>query len=162
MSKKSTGKQNNDVVQEMTQRQRILLRIACRELKVRVDDVIRGKNRKKDVLLAKHIVMYILRERWGLSYGKIGSFFMPNGNGKNKTMNHTSVMYAVERIKNDMELGYDDTTSVYQNTCKYLDKTIAEEVPPTKIIITVNDDFNHERLAEIFKTHYGNLKYEIG
>jgi hypothetical protein len=162
MSKKSTGKQNNVVVQGMTQRQRILLKITCREMNVNMDEVVYGGSREKNIILAKYMMMYILKQRWRLSYAYIGRMFISNGRKGKRLMDHTSAMHAVERIEREMELGYDDVVEPYKRIMSFLDTTIEKEVPATKIIISINEDFDHSNLLELLKTHYSKLQYEIG
>lgn len=52
--------------------------------------VIRGKKRTKDIVLARHIAMYILKKDVRLSYVEIGKWF--------SNRDHTSVMHAISKI----------------------------------------------------------------
>jgi hypothetical protein len=163
MSNKSTGKQNNVVVQGMTQRQRILLKITCREIGVGMDDVVYGGSREKNVILAKHMMMYLLKQRWGLSYAYISKMFIANSKKGKRLMDHTSAMHGVERIERELALGYDNVVTPYNRICSFLENTSEKQVVGSnKITITVNDDFHYERLIKVLNTHYRNLKYEIG
>ena len=56
---------------------------------------IRGKSRNKNIMLARHISIYLASELTSYSLSEIGKVM----NGKD----HTTIMYSVEKIKSIME-----------------------------------------------------------
>ena len=65
---------------------------------ISVDDIT-GTKRNGKIVLARQIAMYILKDKYGLAYKKIGTFF----GGKD----HTTVMSSVEKIENEMKVNAD-------------------------------------------------------
>ena len=61
---------------------------------VKIDDLI-GKKRKKEIVHPRQIAMYLARELTDISFPKIGEEF-----GKR---NHTTVMHAYEKVKEELE-----------------------------------------------------------
>ena len=57
-------------------------------------EAILSKSRRAEFVLLRHVAMYLLRTRYGYSFPRIARYF-----GRD----HTSVMYAVERVE-DMVL----------------------------------------------------------
>lgn len=145
----------------MTERQRILLRLVCKEMNVEEDDVLYGGSRKKSIVVARHLTMYILKKHWGLSYAEVGNMFLSKGKKGIRTMDHSSVINAIRKMDNALEIGYDFIKIPYNQVLSFLQSTIEKEVAPTKILITINEDFNHEGLLKVLNTHYSKLKYEI-
>ena len=60
---------------------------------------ITGTKRQSKIVLARQIAMYILKNKYGLAYKKIGSFF----GGKD----HSTVMSSVEKIENEIKQNSD-------------------------------------------------------
>ena len=58
-----------------------------------------GNKRKGNIVLARQIAMYILKNNYGLAYKKIGSFF----GGKD----HSTVISSVEKIENELKFNSD-------------------------------------------------------
>ena len=61
---------------------------------VSIADIL-GTSRNAQIVLPRHITMYILKKKYDLSYSKIGSIL--NG------MNHTSVMSGYNKIAAELE-----------------------------------------------------------
>jgi len=59
------------------------------------EQLIYDKTRKKEVIKPRQIIMYILREEFGISYPAIGD--------KLGGRDHTTVMHSCEKIKNDIK-----------------------------------------------------------
>jgi chromosomal replication initiator protein len=59
------------------------------------EQLIYDKTRKKEVIKPRQIIMYILREEFGISYPAIGE--------KLGGRDHTTVMHSCEKIKNDIK-----------------------------------------------------------
>lgn len=59
------------------------------------DDII-GNKRQSNIVIARQIAMYVLKNKYGLAYKKIGSLF----NGKD----HTTVMSSVAKIEKDYKV----------------------------------------------------------
>jgi len=57
---------------------------------------IQNKSRKKDIVLARHISMWLIRDILGLTYKEIGSFF--------KNRDHSTVITAIEKIDIKMRM----------------------------------------------------------
>ena len=53
--------------------------------------IIKGKKRAKEIVLARHIAMYLLKQDVQLSYVEVGKWF--------SNRDHTSVMHAVKKIE---------------------------------------------------------------
>ncbi|WP_051677954.1 helix-turn-helix domain-containing protein [Mycoplasmopsis opalescens] len=77
---------------------------------------ILGKSRRKEIIIARHIAMYIVREQLKMSFDHIGMFF---GN-----RDHTTVINAFEKIRNEKE-----------DPSKSIDKAI----------ITISDNVFHNK-----------------
>jgi chromosomal replication initiator protein len=60
---------------------------------------ITGNKRQSKIVLGRQIAMYILKNKYGLAYKKIGSFF----GGKD----HSTVITSVEKIENEIKLNGD-------------------------------------------------------
>jgi len=58
-----------------------------------------GKSRKADLVAARHVAMYLLREELGLQLVKVGELM----GGRD----HTTVMHGVEKIKGEVETDKD-------------------------------------------------------
>lgn len=61
---------------------------------ISIEDIL-GNKRNSNIVLARHIAMYILKNKFGLAYKKIGSLF----GGKD----HSTVMASVEKITNELK-----------------------------------------------------------
>lgn len=71
---------------------KIICRV-CEFYKVDIEDLF-SKNRKKDVSFARHVCMYILKDRNGLSLSRIARMF---------NRDHTSVLYGVNKIMAEIQ-----------------------------------------------------------
>lgn len=63
-----------------------------------------GKSRKADLVKARHIAMFLLREELGTQLVKVGELF----GGRD----HTTVMHAVEKIKQEVDINQEIRSSV--------------------------------------------------
>lgn len=74
-------------------------------------ELILGKSRNKDVVLARQTAMYLCRDLLGLSLAQVGSFFAGR--------DHSSVLYAIKKIKNiqDNDKVTNNTLSQLKNLC---------------------------------------------
>jgi len=63
-----------------------------------------GKSRKADLVKARHIAMYLLREELGTQLTKVGELF----GGRD----HTTVMHAVEKIKREVDINQETRNKV--------------------------------------------------
>ena len=66
-----------------------VLQAVCQRFGISIQDIL-GKQRSREVLMARQIAMYLLREKTGLSLQQIGQMF-----GKN----HSTVLHAYNRVK---------------------------------------------------------------
>lgn len=57
---------------------------------------LQSKSRRKDIVLARHISMWLIRDMLGFTYKEIGNFF--------KGRDHSTVITAIERIDNQMKV----------------------------------------------------------
>ncbi|WP_417334908.1 helix-turn-helix domain-containing protein [Halobacteriovorax marinus] len=71
---------------------KIICRV-CEFYKVDVEDLF-SKNRKKEVSFARHVCMYILKDRNGLSLSRIARLF---------NRDHTSVLYGVNKVMAEIQ-----------------------------------------------------------
>lgn len=75
----------------------IVVKDVCRRYDLSVDD-LKSECRKRDLVFPRHLAMYLIKQRTGLSLSKIGEMF---------NRDHTSVMHAIRTIQN-----YIDTDSL--------------------------------------------------
>jgi hypothetical protein len=68
-------------------------RLVAASFGVTTGDIL-GKSRKRDIVLARQVVMYFLHETFGISYPKIGAVL---------DRDHTTCLHAVEKIKQLIE-----------------------------------------------------------
>jgi chromosomal replication initiator protein len=66
-----------------------ILRVTAEQFRVAVDD-LRSKGRRQELVLARQVAMYLIREMTDHSYPEIGQFF----GGRD----HSTVMYAVQKV----------------------------------------------------------------
>jgi chromosomal replication initiator protein len=71
-----------------------ILRITAEHYKVAVDD-LRSKGRRQELVIARQVAMYLIREMTNHSYPEIGQFF----GGRD----HSTVMYAVQKVAELMQ-----------------------------------------------------------
>lgn len=76
-----------------------LVATTCRYLHVNEDD-LRKKTRKKEVVYARHISMYLLKNFTTMTYKSIGILM---GN-----RDHTTCIYACNLVFDQLSLGYDN------------------------------------------------------
>ena len=74
-------------------------------------ELILGKSRNKDAVMARQMAMYLCRDLLGLSLAQVGSFFMGR--------DHSSVLYAIKKIKEiqDSDKVTNNTLSQLKNLC---------------------------------------------
>ncbi|RMG66695.1 MAG: chromosomal replication initiator protein DnaA [Calditrichaeota bacterium] len=77
-------------------------------------DVLRSRSRKREVVLARQIAMYLVRELTGESLARIGYHF--------SDVHHSSVLYAFRRIQTQMQQSPMLRTTVQQIRSKILEK----------------------------------------
>jgi len=80
----------------------IIIATICKWYGIR-EDLIRGKDRSKNISNVRHICMYIIRKKCNLSHKQIGVLF--------NNRDHTTVMSAIEKINN--KLKHDDNLRNY-------------------------------------------------
>lgn len=73
------------------------LLIVAAELFLTTPDEILGKDRTQNVVLARQVVAWVARERWGLSFPALGRLL-----GKR---DHTTIMSSVRKIAREVERG---------------------------------------------------------
>lgn len=73
---------------------RRVISVVGNKTKVSTGDIL-GKNRQKDLVIARQIVMYLLREEFKFSLVSIGESL----GGRD----HTTIMHGVEKIKSDIK-----------------------------------------------------------
>lgn len=66
--------------------------------------ILKGKGRSQRFVLPRHIAMFILKQDLNIAYTEIGMFF----GGRD----HTTVMHAVEKIENEMNISKEVQTNV--------------------------------------------------
>lgn len=69
-----------------------VISVICKKMGLKNKDVV-GKSRKAEIVKARHIAMYILREEMGIQLVRVAKLM-----GRN---DHTTVMHAVEKIKGE-------------------------------------------------------------
>ena len=72
----------------------VILNISAKYLRCRVEDLV-GTRRTKQIVAARHVSMYVMREVADLSYPQIGEIF----GGKD----HTTVIHATKKIEEKMQ-----------------------------------------------------------
>jgi chromosomal replication initiator protein len=69
-----------------------IIKTTCEVLSIEIDDFM-GKNRKKDVCEARHIVCYILVKKLGLTLGNTGLKYLGN-------RDHSTVINSIRKFNN--------------------------------------------------------------
>ena len=82
---------------------KIICRV-CEFYKVDIEDLF-SKNRKKDVAFARHVCMYILKDRNGLSLSRIARLF---------NRDHTSVLYGVNKVMAEIQSNKDIRKDIHE------------------------------------------------
>jgi chromosomal replication initiation ATPase DnaA len=95
---KHNGAKRPDSVTKLPER---IVHMVCEELGVDPKDATESLTRKAEIILARHIIMYLLKKHTPLTYLAIGSMFKGRRVGGKK--DHTTVIHAVESIKNRMD-----------------------------------------------------------
>ncbi len=67
----------------------LIIEIICKKYNAK-SSIIKSASRLKEVTIVRHICMYVLREKFQMSYGEIGKYF--------NNRDHSSVMSAIKRI----------------------------------------------------------------
>lgn len=85
------------------------INIDAEELMYRVEyitgitiEMMRGKKKNKEIVMARHIAMYLIREFTPLNLSMIGRYF---------NRDHASVIHAVKKIKYEKEI-YQDVQDI--------------------------------------------------
>ncbi len=78
---------------------------------ISVDDII-GKKRTANIVLARHIAMYILKNKYGLSYKKIGSLF--------SNRDHSTIISGCEKIEHELKTN-EEVKLAYDTIMKKID-----------------------------------------
>lgn len=90
----------------------LILQVVCDYFQVKLHDMV-GSSRKKNISAPRHIAMYLIRDFTDMPYKDIAEQF----GGRD----HSSVMYAISKVKNDLQ-----TDSNVQNSINFLMKKIRE------------------------------------
>lgn len=115
-------------------------------------------DRRRRIILAKHITMYILKKRYGYTFGEIGRMFTVNGE---KKMHHTSVMHGYRSIQNGLDIKDDVVVIPYNEVIKRLDNMLARKInTPGRLVVTFAPDFNIDGVIAMLKRNYKELEYE--
>jgi hypothetical protein len=141
----------------MTDQHRELIKSVCKHFNLK-EELLYTNTRKKTVILGKHVCMYILKTRYGLSYKEIADLFPIDG----KAMDHTSAIHAKRSIESALSVGYDYIKIPYDNVISDITKKSNKKFKePNKLIISFNPHFPVENLIKTLKRHYVTLEYEI-
>lgn len=76
----------------------------CNNVRVRAIELIEP-NRKSDIVLKRHLIMYLLRQAGIFSFGEIAAIFQRD---------HATVIHACKSISNRMDTGDEDLLNLLQ------------------------------------------------
>lgn len=141
----------------MTYHQEKVVDLVCEEMSVD-KALLFTKTRKRTVVLAKHICMYLFKNRFGMTYEEIGHAFARDG----KWMDHTSVIHACNTIQNGVDVSEDIVVNSLNKIVPKLDAALSRKInKPNKLVISFNPDFEIIGVIKLLKRHYTALEYEI-
>lgn len=117
-------------------------------------DVILSKTRTRDITVAKHMFVYILREHCAMTLLKIAKE-IPN-------YDHSMVIYGCSRMKNMILSRERPAYDVYKAILKELgEESDGEYNIHPKLIIRYPKGFNIQELIQLINSKHKNLEYEL-
>lgn len=135
----------------MKRKQDIILELVSKHVGVSKEAVL-SKGRKRDVTMAKHMFVYILREHCGMTLTKIGDE-IPN-------YDHTMVIYGCNKMKTMILSRERPVYDIYKSVLKDLGED-QEIVLHPKLVIRYPKGFNIQEVIQLINSKHKNLQYEF-
>lgn len=114
-------------------------------------------DRRRNVVIARHLCMYIMKERFGVTLTDIGRFFTKNS----VPMHHTSVIHACRTIQDGLDIKQKEIVVPYTQTMNRLDKLLAKRAKnPNILVIKYSPLTDVDRVIELLKRNFNDLEIE--
>lgn len=114
--------------------------------------VILSKSRNREVAMARHMFVYILREHCGMTLVKIAEE-IPN-------YDHSMVIYAHTKMKGLILSGDRLVSTVYKKILNELKEEDTINIHP-KLVISYPKGFNIQEVIRLINSKHENLQYEF-
>jgi hypothetical protein len=141
----------------MTDLQKRILEVVCSQTGVEVHEVL-SDSKMRHITLAKHICMYVFKRKLGLTHAQIASLFIRNG----KTMNHTSVLHAVNSIQNSLDVNEEIVARPTKAAMEYIDANFSvgqNDALTNMLLISFHPNFPVNSLLSLIKKHFPTTEY---
>lgn len=132
-------------------KQDIVLELVSKHFGIEKDAIL-SKSRNREVAMAKHMFVYILREHCAMTLVKIGDE-IPN-------YDHSMVIYAHTKMKGLILSGDRLASTVYKDIVKELKEENTVNIHP-KLVISYPRGFNIQEVIKLINSKHENLKYEL-
>jgi hypothetical protein len=114
-------------------------------------------DRRRRIILAKHLSMYILKKRFGYTLSEIGRVFKTG----EKYLDHTTVLHACRTIRNGLDVNQEEVVAPYELVTKRLDKMLQRKMnSPNKLVVTFDPTFNIDGVIKLLRRNFPTLEYE--
>lgn len=136
---------------------RRLIQIVCSCCNVELDKLF-SRSREDSVIVARHMCMYFLREKFGFSYPKIGKI-MATKDGKK--FDHTSVLHAVRTLSTRISTKEEMVVVPFEKALEIIKKDDEDDessiviiqypkkFPVAKIASTLNKAYSHCKIRTV-------------
>lgn len=144
----------------MTELQKKLVDYVCDYVGINPDSLF-TKSRKREIMLAKHVCMYVFKKKFGHSYEDVGKLFPRAG----KPMDHTSVMHACKTIQDGLDVKEELVCDPVNVAMNYVDTHFSYGETShlnNVMLISFHKDFEVDKLLKLIKKHYPTVQYSIG
>lgn len=114
-------------------------------------------DRRRRIILAKHLSMYVLNKRFGYTLSEIGRMFKTD----EKYLDHTTVLHACRAIRNGLDVKQEEVVVPYEEVTKRLDAILQRKMKtPNKLVVTFDPTFNIDSVIKFLRRNYPTLEYE--
>lgn len=144
----------------MTELQKKLVDYVCDYVGINPDSLF-TKSRKREIMLAKHVCMYVFKKKFGLTHNDIGKLFPREG----EPMDHTSVMHAYRTVEDCMDVNDESVSKYVRAAMDYVDIHFSlgeSEHNNNLLLISFHKNFEVDKLLKLIKKHYPTVQYSIG
>lgn len=139
----------------MNNKQRNIVNLVVKHFDIS-DEELFQENRKRHVAVPRHFLMFLFREKLGMSYDKIGKLITANG----KKRHHVTVMHGCQQTKNRIDV---KEQPFYQNMEAVLKELKGEhliEKNHYKLLIHYPKDVSLNDITKALNQLSNNLIYE--
>jgi hypothetical protein len=114
-------------------------------------------DRRRKIILAKHISMYIFKHRFGLTFREIGEFFTSDG----RFLDHTTVLHACRTIQNGLDVRQEEIVTPLEQVTKKLDNLLSRRMKrPNTLVIRYSPLFDINKVMRLLQRNFKNLEME--